>query len=180
MIVAAARCDPAASADARQSWFVAALVFSLVGDVLLMLPNEQFVAGLSAFLVAHLLLHRRVLDHGPALGAVVVATLVAVVLVIGLLGRRILPARCGSQDRALVGPVAAYMVVIGAMVATALAVGNPVAAVGAMLFAASDTMIAWDRFVGTVPERGRVDHDHLPPRPGRPRALAAALIPGAM
>ena len=40
------------------------------------------------------------------------------------------------------------MVVIGVMVATAVAVGNPVAAVGAVLFAASDTMIAWDRFVG--------------------------------
>ena len=31
---------------------VAALVLSLAGDVLLMLPHEQFVAGLSAFLVA--------------------------------------------------------------------------------------------------------------------------------
>ena len=40
------------------------------------------------------------------------------------------------------------MVVIGAMLATALAVGNPLAAVGAVLFVASDSMIAWDRFVG--------------------------------
>jgi uncharacterized membrane protein YhhN len=43
------------------------------------------------------------------------------------------------------------MVVIGAMLATALAVGNPVAAVGAALFVASDSMIAWDRFVTKVP-----------------------------
>jgi uncharacterized membrane protein YhhN len=40
--------------------------------------------------------------------------------------------------------------VIGAMLATALAVGNPVAAVGAVLFVASDSMIAWDRFVAKV------------------------------
>jgi uncharacterized membrane protein YhhN len=40
------------------------------------------------------------------------------------------------------------MTVIGAVVATAVAVGNPLAAAGAVLFAASDSMIAWDRFVG--------------------------------
>ena len=46
------------------------------------------------------------------------------------------------------------MVVIGAMLATALAVGNPLAAVGAVLFVASDSMIAWDRFVGKFPASG--------------------------
>ena len=39
----------------RQWWFVAALAFSLVGDVLLMLPKDLFVAGLSAFLAGHVL-----------------------------------------------------------------------------------------------------------------------------
>ena len=46
------------------------------------------------------------------------------------------------------------MAVIGLMVATALAVGNPVAAVGAVLFAASDTMIASDRFSAACPGSG--------------------------
>jgi uncharacterized membrane protein YhhN len=46
------------------------------------------------------------------------------------------------------------MVVIGTMVATALAIGNPLAAAGAVLFAASDSMIAWDRFVGAFPRSG--------------------------
>ena len=46
------------------------------------------------------------------------------------------------------------MTVIGAMVATALAIGNPLAAVGAVLFAVSDSMIAWDRFVGAFPGAG--------------------------
>src|SRR5436853_39756 len=35
-------------------WLVAALAFSLLGDVFLMLPAELFLAGLAAFLVAHL------------------------------------------------------------------------------------------------------------------------------
>ena len=43
------------------------------------------------------------------------------------------------------------MVVIAAMLATALAVGNPLAGAGAALFVASDSMIAWDRFVAKIP-----------------------------
>src|SRR5438067_2095120 len=35
-------------------WLVAALAFSLLGDVFLMLPADLFLAGLAAFLVAHL------------------------------------------------------------------------------------------------------------------------------
>ncbi len=44
---------PMHDAEARRVWFVAALVFSLAGDVFLMLPTDRFVAGLAAFLVAH-------------------------------------------------------------------------------------------------------------------------------
>ena len=36
-----------------RAWFVAALVLSLAGDIFLMLPREQFEAGLAAFLLAH-------------------------------------------------------------------------------------------------------------------------------
>ena len=35
-------------------WFTAGLIFSLAGDIFLMLPKERFVAGLVAFLLAHL------------------------------------------------------------------------------------------------------------------------------
>jgi uncharacterized membrane protein YhhN len=149
LVVAAAALDPAAGADTRQRWFVAALVFSLAGDVLLMLPSDQFVGGLSAFFVAHVAYVAGFWSHGPTAGAFLIAVAVTVVA-IGLLGRKILGA-VRVQDRALVGPVAAYMVVIGAMLATALAVGNPVAAAGAVLFVASDSMIAWHRFVAKVP-----------------------------
>jgi uncharacterized membrane protein YhhN len=146
LIVAAAVLDPAAGADARREWFIAALVFSLAGDVLLMLPREQFVGGLSAFFVAHCCYLGGFWTDGPAKGPLLVGVAVAA-LAIGALGRRILAAvRAG--DPALIGPVTAYMVAIGAMLATALAVGNPLAAVGASLFVASDSMIAWDRFVG--------------------------------
>src|SRR5437016_14122422 len=35
-------------------WLVAALAFSLLGDIFLMLPADLFLAGLAAFLIAHL------------------------------------------------------------------------------------------------------------------------------
>jgi uncharacterized membrane protein YhhN len=146
LVVVAIALHPASAAGARRDWFVAALVFSLAGDVFLMLPREQFVAGLSAFLVGHVCFVVGFWTRGPALVWFVVAV-AAVAVVIGSLGARILPA-VREHDRALVAPVAAYMTVIGVMVATAVAVGNPLAAAGAVLFAASDSMIAWDRFVG--------------------------------
>jgi uncharacterized membrane protein YhhN len=34
-------------------WFTLGLIFSLAGDVFLMLPKEQFIAGLVSFLLAH-------------------------------------------------------------------------------------------------------------------------------
>ena len=146
LIVAAAALDPAAGADARQRWFVAALVFSLAGDVLLMLPREQFVGGLAAFFVGHCCYLAGFWSRGPSAVPFLIGAAVAAVAV-GLVGTRVLTA-VRLRDPGLLGPVAAYMVVIGAMLATALAVGNPLAGVGAALFVASDSMIAWDRFVG--------------------------------
>jgi uncharacterized membrane protein YhhN len=148
LIVAAAALDPVAGAGARRHWFVAALVFSVIGDVLLMLPREQFVGGLSAFFVAHCCYLAGFWSHGPSPVPLLIGAAAAGVAV-GAVGTRVLAA-VRLTDRALVGPVAAYMVVIGAMLATALAVGNPLAGVGAVLFVVSDSMIAWNRFVGKV------------------------------
>jgi uncharacterized membrane protein YhhN len=50
-------------------------------------------------------------------------------------------------DPAMVGPVLAYLVVISAMAMTAWATREPWLIVAAMLFFASDAVLAWDRFV---------------------------------
>jgi uncharacterized membrane protein YhhN len=144
LIGVAVTLSPAADLGSRRWWFVAALAFSLVGDIALMLPTELFVAGLAAFLVGHLCYLAGFWVRGPgalALGiaAVVVVTVVAPFAV--RIGRRL---RGRPQ---LLGPVVLYMVVISAMAATALATGNVLAGVGAVLFVSSDTMIAWNRFV---------------------------------
>jgi uncharacterized membrane protein YhhN len=127
--------------------FVAALVLSLAGDVFLMLPRDLFVAGLAAFLLAHVAYVVGLAVDGVdpvllGLGALLVAAALAV------LGRRILRGVRAGPDPSLAGAVGGYMVVISAMVAAAVGTGRPLAVAGAVLFYASDALIAWNRFIG--------------------------------
>ena len=149
LIVAACVLDPAAAADSRRTWFVVALCFSLAGDVLLMLDEwrDLFVFGLAAFLVAHIAYIVGFFTDPPGALAWFVAAVV-VVVVLGPVARRILLATASEPELRV--PVAVYILVISVMVATALATGNVVAAAGAVLFAASDSMIAWNRFVRPI------------------------------
>lgn len=144
LIVAAAVLDPAAGEEARRAWFVAALVCSLAGDVFLML--DRFVPGLAAFLVGHLCYLAGFWTDPPSAGALVAAALVAAIP-IGLVAVRVARGIRARGEPAVLAPVLGYIVVIGAMVASALACGPPAAAGGAVLFAFSDSVIAWNRFV---------------------------------
>ena len=144
LIVVAIALDPASGNEDRQAWFVAALVFSLAGDVFLMLPSDRFVAGLAAFLVAHVCYVIGFWTDPPSVAALAISAVIVAAAIVPL-ARRIL--RALGDERSLRGPVATYIVVIAAMVVSALASGNWVAAAGAILFATSDSMIAWNRFV---------------------------------
>jgi len=130
----------------QRSWFVAALVLSMAGDVFLMLPANLFVPGLASFLLAHLayVAGLRLEQHSQA---AVTATLFAMAVVGVVIGSRVVTALRAGPHRALQGPVIGYMVVISAMVATALATGDAVASAAALLFYTSDGLIAEQRFV---------------------------------
>lgn len=145
LVLVALTLDPA-DGSAR-TWFVVALVLSLAGDVFLMLPSDRFVEGLASFLLAHVAYVVGFTRDGGSAAAILVAA-IPVVLVAGLLGARFLRAAIRDRDRSLVGPLIAYMAVIAAMVSCALASGNALAAVGAVLFMGSDSLIAETRFVG--------------------------------
>lgn len=129
-----------------RTWWVAALLLSLAGDVFLMLPKDRFVAGLGAFLLAHLayVVGFAQLDLAYPIGLVlvVVAAVAAPLLVRLLSGPR--------MTAPLKGPVIGYVAAIVSMVSFALATGSYVAATGAALFMASDTLIGWRRFVRTA------------------------------
>jgi uncharacterized membrane protein YhhN len=143
LIVVALALDP--TSDGRRAWFVAALVFSLAGDVLLMLPSDRFVAGLGAFLVAHVCYVVGFWVDPPSAVAVVVAAIVVLAGIVPLAARIVRAVR--ATDPQMAPPVVAYIGVITVMVVSALASGNGLAGAGAVLFAGSDSMIAWDRFV---------------------------------
>ena len=110
LIVVAVALDPASGASDRRAWFVAALVFSLLGDVFLMLPRDAFVPGLAAFLVAHVCYVVGFWTDPPAAVAMVIA---AVIVVAGRRARsRRTVLRALASEPALRPPVAIYMVVI--------------------------------------------------------------------
>jgi uncharacterized membrane protein YhhN len=131
--------------DTRRWAFVVALVFSLAGDVFLMLPGDYFVAGLGSFLLAHIAyivgLRIGATDIRPLIVSAIPVTVVA-----ALIGGRVLRA-LRTEHPELVFPVSAYIGVIAVMVSAALATGEPLAAFGAVFFFASDALIAWSRFV---------------------------------
>jgi uncharacterized membrane protein YhhN len=123
------------------------LIFSTLGDVLLELDHGRlFVQGLAAFLCAHLvylLLFLRNRGRVPAMGAT------AMVLYSGTMGIWLAPSLGAFRL-----PVFAYLVAITAM--TIAAFGSrfvPLAAIGALLFTASDSLIAIAKFKGTFPGR---------------------------
>jgi uncharacterized membrane protein YhhN len=131
-----------------RAWFVAGLVLSLAGDVLLMLPGDHFVPGLGAFLLAHVAYVVGLAAAGlDPLG--VLAGLLVVGAAFGLVGTRLVGALRATRSE-LAGPVTAYMAVISAMVVCAFGTGDGVAIAGAVLFYASDALIGWGRFVRPV------------------------------
>jgi len=131
----------------------AALLASLAGDVLLMLPGDHFIAGLAAFLVAHLFYialfrqqapwfpDRRALAASMGFGALMYAALWS-----------------SLADPVLKLAVGCYIGVISLMVAQAIGrarvIGDAASrwvAIGACLFMLSDSLIAIDRFLTPLP-----------------------------
>lgn len=136
-----------ATDTAAGGWLLAALALGLAGDVFLLGDSDaRFRLGLAAFLVGHLafVVSFTRLGLDPADWA----WLAWVVLFVCLVGtRHVAPATYLRGGASLAVPVAFYTVVIGAMVIVAFDTGHPVIAVGATVFAASDSILAADRFV---------------------------------
>ena len=161
-LVAACAVLPAAHTDLvdRKWWFVAALVLCLAGDVLLMLPQDLFVAGLGAFLIGHVLYIVGLLQAPSPPGVPPFAFSTTGLVVAALVGiaygavpaTLIFRSLARSGQRALIAPVAVYLVVILSMAVLAANVGVPAALAGAALFVVSDTILALNRFVRPIPQ----------------------------
>jgi uncharacterized membrane protein YhhN len=146
-------------------WFGMGIVFSLTGDVLLMLSLERlFLFGLIAFLIAHIFYITGFRDELTVINAWSLILLVLIAINVSRLIRRIIGAmRLKGQNR-LVIPVAVYGTVISVMLYAAMStIYDPAwktsaaffVSVGAFLFCASDVILAWNKFVAPL-RNGRV------------------------
>jgi uncharacterized membrane protein YhhN len=142
--------------------FLLGLAFSLAGDVLLMLPGKRFfLPGLVAFLLAHLCYVAGLNQTLPPWPALVPLAAVAAV---GLtLYRGIAAGLRRHGQTGLLVPVAIYSLGLSLMLLSAWAtlfrpewtpLRRGLVIIGASLFFASDTMLAWDRFVTPSPSAG--------------------------
>lgn len=129
---------------------VAGLLFSLIGDIFLMLPENRFIQGLLAFLIAHLFYITAFTFEG---GRVLSVWGAIPFLIYGTFMLWLLWPDLGKMRF----PVTAYMLVILLMGWQALMrwtatgqKGSGLALVGALLFIASDSILAVDRFKGRL------------------------------
>jgi uncharacterized membrane protein YhhN len=134
-----------------KNWqFITALIFSLLGDIFLMIgvPN-LFLFGLGSFLITHLFyvnIFRRKTTFKP----VVIAAFLAIVAVFFF---TVLKPNIPAD---FLLPIFVYMLVITTMGITASSVHlenqtTYLLTVGAVLFIVSDSLIAIDKFVGNIP-----------------------------
>jgi len=122
------------------------LIFSLAGDIFLMLPSDRFISGLLSFLLAHLFYIAAFTFEGARSPGVLVAV---PLLIYGALMLRILLPHLGSMRV----PVVIYMLVILLMAWQALnrwmmtaEQGSVLTLAGALLFVVSDSLLALNRF----------------------------------
>src|SRR5262249_8904661 len=113
------------------------------------LPGDRFVPGLAAFLLAHVLYVVGFFAGGVLVGPLLIGVLVVAIALVPV--ARVIVRSAWRADPAVVGPVLVYIVVISCTVIAAFGSWRLTAIVGALLFAASDSLIAWNRFVGSTP-----------------------------
>lgn len=136
-------------ADGYRRWVTVGLVLSMLGDILLEWPINAFVPGLAAFLLAHLAYLAAYLGDTRRLAPLGL-------LIAGGVGGALFALLYSRGLGPLLLPIALYSLTISAMLWRAIArLGVPsiagasrvFAALGALLFVSSDSMIGINRFV---------------------------------
>jgi uncharacterized membrane protein YhhN len=142
-------------------WFGLALLFSLIGDVALLFSRRFFMAGLGAFLIAHIFYIVGFNQSIPAMQAGSLVLLAGVAVIFFLTRRRIMRGlERRSAPTLLKTAVSIYSVVLGLMLLSALltllrpdwpSAAGGLVSLGAGLFFCSDSLLAVDRFDQPIP-----------------------------
>jgi uncharacterized membrane protein YhhN len=143
--------------------FALGLIFSLAGDVFLMLPSRSFLAGLVAFLLAHV---SYIVGFNQSLPPLSLYGIVLAV-VVGTAARRLYRrmekglARTGQAN--LRRPVLVYSMAISLMLLSALltttrpdweTLPSLMVSAGAAAFFVSDSLLGWDKCIAPLSHRG--------------------------
>lgn len=130
------------------NWVLAALLFSLIGDVFLMLPKKPIAPALGSFLVAHVLFVIEFSERAPLQWSWSLGLAAAIIVVwASWVSRRLM----SNLGRLLI-PGLIYFSAISLMVFYAANVflagvsGGGLLLAGALLFFSSDTALAFNRF----------------------------------
>ncbi|MGO4373257.1 lysoplasmalogenase [Paenibacillus sp. MCAF20] len=153
LIIALAVASPPAGKSARayKTLIVIGLVFGIAGDAFLLVPGDTwFMCGLGSFLIGHLFYIVALLPRmrysllGLLAGLPIAAYLVFMIM---KLHDSIM---ADSSQSGLWIPVLVYVLVIGTMFWVAILSRNMHAAIGSLFFVVSDSILAWNKFIGEV------------------------------
>jgi uncharacterized membrane protein YhhN len=149
-LVAVAALAGEMAADARAA-LVSAVVLCLAGDVALLDKSEKrFLLGLAAFALGHVAYIVTALLVGVSWPRLAAAVPVLAVLLAFQAATRVVPGAKRRGGTAMLVAVATYSLIISTMIVTAFGTRSWLAGAGAALFALSDWLIAYDRFVRPV------------------------------
>ncbi len=147
LILLAAVLTPSFGSSSSAIMIAAGLGFSLAGDIFLMLPDKYFIWGLGSFLVAHLCYIPAFISRSGFRESLwislpfVVAALAVVSLVTSRAGAMRWPATVyGLVIMVMAWRACAAWAILGSFPAL-------LALAGALLFVASDTLLATNRFI---------------------------------
>jgi uncharacterized membrane protein YhhN len=153
LILLLALVMPAAVSPLYQTLVVIGILFSLAGDIFLMLPEKWFVGGLVSFLVAHLFYVAGYITRGgfqfhwPLLMLFVLYGAILLTLLLPHVGDLRLPVVVYAAALLVMGWQATELWWVVRDRAALLAM------VGALLFVASDSILALDKFRAHIPHR---------------------------
>lgn len=130
--------------DTTRLWIGLALALGLLGDVFLLPAVDRFELGLGSFLLGHLAYIGAAVTSGHNVTSSFIAGALGALVAGLLIGRSFWEALENSRLR---WPVMAYATVTTALMIAVARTGLIVALVGAITFAASDTLLGHTRFV---------------------------------
>jgi alkenylglycerophosphocholine/alkenylglycerophosphoethanolamine hydrolase len=141
-------------------WFTLGAVFCMAGDVFLMLPWDMFIFGLLAFLLGHVCYMVGLNNTAPYINLWGGLLIILLGIYLLWLYPKLANGLSANGKMGLKVPVLIYSLVISLMVYSALMtwtrpswsmVSAIFVSLGAVLFYASDSMLAWDRFLKPLP-----------------------------